>query len=1124
MLVQFAPGLRPVLKGDRSAAGRKAALARWGNGGGTVSKEAATSIVQSRVGIGKDIITAEADRLKGQAEAAGRPFATDSKYWVEDLIKSEGIPRQGSFTQDLEMLRKTHPEAVELYELENRLGSPTVDDVSKYIQDNNFAQPAPVVSRDDFIELAATGDYEVVTRGGPAGVADGIVAGTPWIGGGANGHGSYFTLDTTLAYNYAEKADSGDAEGEVMFALIPKIATRGRNRYEHTGTVGFGISTGPDYIHSSTIGAYTEDRVVYNTGALIVCAGPRSRKDAVGLMRDIYAVAPDSTEWRESSFSFIDDNFIAKQEADQESVLWEIPKSGPPRIVWRRRSGLVEKADRSAAGRKAAYARWGSGGSGGDETDEHKAARMGAEFAAKRSTGEAIDAIGEIASRDDYADFIAKHSAALGLTKDEAVILTDACSKVRSDAESREKKWQDADSNTVTATHTAVQEYADEGTVFVAMPPSVAISVLSGERYKSQFETDMSGGTLDAKERAVQETAMLKVHPGLDAAARPTYGYVKVGDRVGGESTSQYGEVRFALSERVTAGSTIAMGDSLGQPASPVAMRSDVTEREAYDSQGWVPRGGLSMGRGYFETFAYAEAHTRGGFDRTDVAKVYIPGWNRDQGVEDAARAAGIPFEYYDRTGSVQKGSRSDAGRKAANARWNQNRGLGIAREDMPQIPKKNRDKFFGQLRAEGVEFHDETVDPRTLKQTQAGLNPKQTKVLLDAMRNGTFRGDSHTIIAARDGHILDGHHRWDAARKFADEGGKADITITRVDMSIRELLDRAARFNAEEGIEARTMETVSTYAKAVMVTFAPGLRPVLKGDRSAAGTKAANVRWRGHSTQREGFRQATAEDKARILRDHGYKVPEHWKESLVPDSEDSGLVVKGQDQKDKWHYVYSAEYKEGQAAAKFQRIRELHKAMPQLQESLKRDVAAGDDDAIVVDIMRQTGARVGDDSNNAGRLVRDHTYGASNLRAKHITVNASGTVTITYKGKDGVQQRHLIKDPVLAQALAAKRQGKSGNDPLFPNSTDGTTMAYLRRETGLPNAKNHDLRTYVATGVALSMTTGRAPRTVAEYKKRRAAIGKAVAKQLGNTPAVALSTYIDPAVFSQWVNPEWGI
>ncbi len=350
----------------------------------------------------------------------------------------------------------------------------------------------------------------------------------------------------------------------------------------------------------------------------------------------------------------------------------------------------------------------------------------------------------------------------------------------------------------------------------------------------------------------------------------------------------------------------------------------------------------------------------------------------------------------------------------------------------------------------------------------------------------------------------------WDLAVKQV-EGG---IELERFDGIMDEFLRR---------VMAHALTPPEPMAKTF--TFSPGMMPVLKkGDRSAAGKKAANARWAGHSTQREGFREASAADKARLAEVHGYKVPGHWKEALVPDDESAGLIVKGQDQKDKWHYVYSAQYREGQASAKFQRVKELHKAMPKLDEALKRDVAAGDEDAIVVGIMRETGARVGSDANNAGRLVRDHTYGASTLRAKHITVNPSGSVTIKYKGKDGVEQKHLIKDPVLAAALAAKKEGKSGNDSLFPNATDGSTMEYLRTATGLPKAKNHDLRTYVATGMALTMVKGRPPKTAKEYKAKRAAIGKAVAAQLGNTPAIALGTYIDPAVFSGWANPEWGV
>lgn len=348
----------------------------------------------------------------------------------------------------------------------------------------------------------------------------------------------------------------------------------------------------------------------------------------------------------------------------------------------------------------------------------------------------------------------------------------------------------------------------------------------------------------------------------------------------------------------------------------------------------------------------------------------------------------------------------------------------------------------------------------------------------------------------------------WDVAEREV----KAGLRLEEFDDVAGEFLKR---------VMAAALAPAEPVKKGVFtISFAPGLKPLLKGSRSDAGRKAALVRWRGHA-----LRDATDADKQRILDEHGYKVPGHWDRALVTDAPGVPLVVKGIDRQGSQHYVYTADYHAGQAAAKFQRVSELHDAMPKLKSSLKRDVAAGDDDAIVVDIMRRTGARVGDDANNAGRPVKDHTYGASTLRAKHITVNPSGSVTISYKGKDGVQQRHLIKDPVLAKAITAKKAGKTGNDPLFPDATDSSTKAYLRDATGLPKVKNHDLRTYVATGVALRAVKSRSkpPATVKEYKKWRSEVGKAVAKQLGNTPAVALSTYINPAVFSDWVDPAWG-
>ena len=65
---------------------------------------------------------------------------------------------------------------------------------------------------------------------------------------------------------------------------------------------------------------------------------------------------------------------------------------------------------------------------------------------------------------------------------------------------------------------------------------------------------------------------------------------------------------------------------------------------------------------------------------------------------------------------------------------------------------------------------------------------------------------------------------------------------------------------------------------------------------------------------------------------------------------------------------------------------------------------------------------------------------------------------------------------------------------------------------------KPKDLRTYLATSVAASMVnSGKVPKDGKEYKKRRGEVAKTVSAMLGNTPTVALASYIAPSVFGPW-------
>jgi len=128
----------------------------------------------------------------------------------------------------------------------------------------------------------------------------------------------------------------------------------------------------------------------------------------------------------------------------------------------------------------------------------------------------------------------------------------------------------------------------------------------------------------------------------------------------------------------------------------------------------------------------------------------------------------------------------------------------GIDRADMPQIPKRNRAAFLAELDAEGTGYSDEDVDPRSLARTQRAIAPDNVAQMHAGMVDGSFPVDGARIIVSSDNKVLDGHHRWAAAAQYAESHPGTTIPVTRVNLSMSDLLARAARFNEEQGIAGR--------------------------------------------------------------------------------------------------------------------------------------------------------------------------------------------------------------------------------------------------------------------------------------------------------------------------------
>ncbi|MEG7387681.1 LPD23 domain-containing protein, partial [Pseudomonas aeruginosa] len=109
---------------------------------------------------------------------------------------------------------------------------------------------------------------------------------------------------------------------------------------------------------------------------------------------------------------------------------------------------------------------------------------------------------------------------------------------------------------------------------------------------------------------------------------------------------------------------------------------------------------------------------------------------------------------------------------------------VGIPRADMPQIKAEHRGAMVNFLHARGVQHQEETVPADSLKPTQAEFS--RDKV---AKAKG-FEGGNRSILVSRDGHVLDGHHQWMAARDNGEE-----VKVIRLDAPIRDLVKLAHEF-----------------------------------------------------------------------------------------------------------------------------------------------------------------------------------------------------------------------------------------------------------------------------------------------------------------------------------------
>ena len=174
---------------------------------------------------------------------------------------------------------------------------------------------------------------------------------------------------------------------------------------------------------------------------------------------------------------------------------------------------------------------------------------------------------------------------------------------------------------------------------------------------------------------------------------------------------------------------------------------------------------------------------------------------------------------------------------------------------------------------------------------------------------------------------------------------------------------------------------------------------------------------------------------------------------------------------------------------------------------------------ACIVQLLDQAYFRVG----NEVYAKENQSYGLTTIRSKHIEVDGD-TVVFDFIGKSGKEQIVEVTDHRIANIIR-KLDDMPGFE-IFRYYDDEGKLTNVKSEDVNEYIKQHmgeeftakDFRTWGGTlwATAELLSVGKT-RLKKDRKKNLSSCIKKVAERLGNTPAIAKSSYIDPRILNAY-------
>ena len=266
--------------------------------------------------------------------------------------------------------------------------------------------------------------------------------------------------------------------------------------------------------------------------------------------------------------------------------------------------------------------------------------------------------------------------------------------------------------------------------------------------------------------------------------------------------------------------------------------------------------------------------------------------------------------------------------------------------------------------------------------------------------------------------------------------------------------------------------------------------------------------------------------DEQKLERIRSLVIPPAWKDVWISPSARSKLQATGIDAAGRKQYLYHPAYRARQEQAKYDRLIRFAERLPDLRlamaDHMELDgLPAEKVGAIATRLINIGWFRVGGDR----YAKRSRTFGITTLRQNHVRVRGS-RITFRYRGKHSILLHSAVVDPELAAAMR-ELIALPGQRLFQFVDGEGKRSAFDQRRLN-DYIKEHlgdefsakDFRTWGGTLLAaIELARHGPPETPTEAKRRIAAVMRHVGEKLGNTPAVARSSYVSPAVVEQYLD-----